>query len=353
MTEQGHHDSYPNSSRSKHTVERVLAVSDNQELCQCLRAEISRNLFEHPLHIDYCYTSLNQNPQQMIEIGATQIDVQDDVTVDRLIASYDLVFSLHCKQIFPKRLVENVRCINIHPGFNPHNRGWFPQAFSIVNGLPVGATIHLMDADVDHGPIIAQEAVEIEPSDTSLEVYRKIIEIEKQLIHKHIYNIIEGTYDTFLPPCEGNYNSIKDYRELCQLQLDSTDTLRNHINLLRGTTHGSLECVLHQRGWQEVFRSILLSQPEPTPSSPASILGETRGRKHNDSPPIWVRRRELLTHRVWKSIVPVYSYDVRRREELRVQPPCADPLMAIIITAPGPDELKFFDAHGRSEAGAN
>lgn len=36
---------------------------------------------------------------------------------------YDIFFSLHCKQLFPDELVNNYRCINVHPGLNPYNRG--------------------------------------------------------------------------------------------------------------------------------------------------------------------------------------------------------------------------------------
>src|SRR5687768_5901648 len=76
-----------------------------------------------------------------------------------IIKAYDLVISLHCKQLFPAELVKAVRCINIHPGYNPYNRGWFPQVFSIINKLPAGATIHEIDEEIDHGKIIAQQQV--------------------------------------------------------------------------------------------------------------------------------------------------------------------------------------------------
>ncbi len=70
---------------------------------------------------------------------------------------YILFISLHCKQIFPQRLTDNYRCINIHPGYNPYNRGWFPQVFSILNKNTAGVTIHEIDQELDHGPIIYQE----------------------------------------------------------------------------------------------------------------------------------------------------------------------------------------------------
>ena len=221
--------------------QKILVVSENPELSLFLRNQIDEISFDHPVSVEFCYTALNHSPQAMIEIGATEINVKDPEVVARIARDYDLIFSLHCKQIFPAQLVESVRCVNFHPGVNPYNRGWFPQAFSIVNGLPIGATIHLMDADVDHGEIIAQQRVEIGVADTSLEVYRKVIQAEKELIRLHIFDIIEGTFSSSVPREEGNYNGIKDYRAMCVLNLDSVGSLGEHLNLLRATTHGSFK----------------------------------------------------------------------------------------------------------------
>lgn len=234
-----------NQNTKNHNLERqagkLLVISENQELCLFLKGELEKNLFEHPLEVDFCYTSFNQNPQQMIEMGAERINVKDERTINRIISEYDLVFSLHCKQIFPNKLVENVCCINFHPGLNPYNRGWYPQAFSIINGLPVGATIHVMDTEVDHGEIIAQKRVGIEVSDTSLEVYRKIIEAEKELISKNVFHIIQGIFNTKMPEHDGNYNGVNDYKALCKLNLNSVASFEEHLNILRATTHGEFK----------------------------------------------------------------------------------------------------------------
>ncbi|MEB0121220.1 MULTISPECIES: dTDP-4-amino-4,6-dideoxyglucose formyltransferase [unclassified Pseudomonas] len=231
----------PHASKPKRPAQRLLVVSENQELSLFLKSELEKHSFEYLLKVDFCYTSVNQTPQQMIEIGAEKINVKDEATIDRVIKDYDLAFSLHCKQIFPKRLVENICCINFHPGLNPYNRGWFPQAFSIVNGLPTGSTIHLMDAEVDHGEIIDQKIVDIHISDTSLEVYRKIIQAEKDLIQKNIFSIIQGVFETTTPTEDINYNGIKDYRAMCELSLKSIGSLGEHINLLRATSHGDFK----------------------------------------------------------------------------------------------------------------
>lgn len=137
-------------------MKNILIVSENAELTKFMLDTINA-IFGDEIDIKCCYTFSNDNPDQMIGLGAKPINVRDKSTVDNIIGLYDLVFSLHCKQIFPKKLVDEVTCINFHPGFNPFNRGWYPQSFSIINGMPAGATIHKMDENVDSGEIIAQK----------------------------------------------------------------------------------------------------------------------------------------------------------------------------------------------------
>lgn len=155
-----------------------------------------------------------------------------------LAAKYDLVFSIHCKQLFPPGLVNGTKCINVHPGLNPYNRGWFPQVFAIMNGMPHGATIHEIDVELDHGPIIDQEAVSIFADDTSLTVYNRVVEAEKLLLRRNLRAIIEGDYSCFRPDKEGNLNSIKDFRSLLELDLNEKGDMKYFLNKFRALTHG-------------------------------------------------------------------------------------------------------------------
>jgi len=164
------------------------------------------------------------------------LKVKDEI--DFLTDEYDMIISLHCKQIVPAVIVNRVKCINVHPGLNPYNRGWFPQVFSILNSYPCGATIHEIDEHLDHGPIICQKEVTIEMWDTSLTAYNKILDAEIHLLEKNIENILSQNYDTFIKG-EGNLNLKKDFDNLCKIDLDDKDTFKNHINKLRALTHGN------------------------------------------------------------------------------------------------------------------
>lgn len=169
------------------------------------------------------------------DIGGTHIDFQDDSDLLNLIDSCDLVISAHCKKIFPKRLVESVRCVNIHPGYNPVNRGWFPQVFSIINQQTAGATLHIMNARIDAGPVIAQEKVSIEFQDNAFDVYRKIIALEKDLFRDNLTKIMDFNF-AGIETEEGNFNSLSDFKSLCELDLNSQNTLEYHLRILKGLT---------------------------------------------------------------------------------------------------------------------
>jgi len=217
---------------------RILVVSDNVELVAHFQ-KIAKTIKPNVAIFDYAYSTINKTPNNLIELGMTVIDMKSSDNVLSIITTYDLVISAHCKQIFPAKLVEAIRCINIHPGLNPHNRGWFPQVFSILNKKPIGCTIHIMDAEIDHGEVIYQQEVHINSWDTSLDVYNRVVNAEKSLIKTHLLDLITENYLCKTLKDEGNYNGIKDFNALTNLDLSSKATLGEHINLLRSLTHGN------------------------------------------------------------------------------------------------------------------
>lgn len=158
-----------------------------------------------------------------------------------IVENYNLVFSIHCKQFFPAELVNSLRCINVHPGLNPSNRGWFPQVFSIINGQPCGVTIHEMDEQLDHGPIIVQQEYLIRSWDTSDSAYIAIMDIEKQLVLKHYLSITQNAYEARSMTKEGNINYKNDFDELKHIQLDEQGSFGEFINRLRALTHGNFK----------------------------------------------------------------------------------------------------------------
>ncbi len=175
-----------------------------------------------------------QSPSGLLQ-GVPHLNVRDQSSM--IISTYDLVLSIHCKQIFPPELVGGVRCVNVHPGLNPYNRGWFPQVFSIINGLPSGVTIHEIDNELDHGSVIVQREYKIQSWDTSGSAYAKIMAVENELVLEHFTAIRDKKYKAVSPQEEGNLNYKKDFDRLKHIDLSQQGTFGEFIDRLRALTH--------------------------------------------------------------------------------------------------------------------
>lgn len=190
-----------------------------------------------------------------------QIDLKQ--ATEEFFSQYDLFLSLHCKQLFPNALVHNHRCINVHPGFNPYNRGWYPQVFGILNRYPVGVTIHEIDEQLDHGPIIVRRQLPVHDWDTSLDIYTRIQRLEVELLREYLPVLLSGEYQTFCPDTEGNVNLEKDFKALCRLDLEQTVTWREAIDLLRATTfQGYRNAYFYDADGNKIFVEIRLEKEQ-------------------------------------------------------------------------------------------
>jgi phosphoribosylglycinamide formyltransferase-1 len=108
-----------------------------------------------------------------------------DRELETLIAALkpDLVVSAGFMRILSERITSKFRIINSHPALLP----LFPGAHAVRDALAAGAketgtTIHWVDAGVDTGEVIAQERVEIHPSDTEELLHERIKIVERGLI---------------------------------------------------------------------------------------------------------------------------------------------------------------------------
>lgn len=204
--------------------------------------------------------SIFQSPNGPLK-GIQRLNIREQAS--EIISVYDLVVSIHCKQIFPSEFVNSIRCINVHPGLNPINRGWFPQVFSIINGKPTGVTIHEMDDKLDHGPIIAQREVAIQPWDTGGSVYSKIMKLERELVLERFVSIREGSYTAIAPNDEGNLNFKNDFNQLLHIDMEQICSFRDFINKLRALTHdGFRNAYFMSPEGKKVFVSVVLVPEE-------------------------------------------------------------------------------------------
>ncbi|MBT0607936.1 dTDP-4-amino-4,6-dideoxyglucose formyltransferase [Aequorivita echinoideorum] len=240
----------------------ILFISDNPVICKRVVAIIRDSKYSH-FKFNFGISPFSNRDDFEIDFFSINIyDLREEKVIDNIISKYDLIISLHCKQIFPKKLVNTIKCINVHPGYNPINRGWYPQVFSIINDLPIGATIHEIDNELDNGDIIDRTFVQKTLIDTSLSLYNKILDAEIELMKKNLENILNNNYTTIVPENTGNLYLKRDFNELRELNLDEETTMRKTINLLRALTHGEYKNAyfIDPEDGKKVFVSINLEK---------------------------------------------------------------------------------------------
>ncbi|MDQ4030947.1 MAG: phosphoribosylglycinamide formyltransferase [Actinomycetota bacterium] len=83
------------------------------------------------------------------------------------------------------------RIVNTHPALLPAFPGPHPVADALAHGVRVtGATMHLVDAGVDTGPILAQRTVEVLPEDTEQRLHERIKAVERRMLVEVVAELV-------------------------------------------------------------------------------------------------------------------------------------------------------------------
>ena len=92
------------------------------------------------------------------------------------LAGYMRLISPLFVRAFPNRI------LNIHPSLLPAFPGLEAQRQAIEHGVKVtGCTVHIVDEELDHGPIVLQRAVDVHDDDTVETLSARILEQEHRL----------------------------------------------------------------------------------------------------------------------------------------------------------------------------
>jgi phosphoribosylglycinamide formyltransferase-1 len=84
------------------------------------------------------------------------------------------------------------RILNTHPALLPAFKGWHAVRDALEAGVKItGTTVHIATEEVDQGPILAQEAVRVEPGDSEQLLHERIKVVERNLYPETIRTFIE------------------------------------------------------------------------------------------------------------------------------------------------------------------
>lgn len=109
--------------------------------------------------------------------GQAMVDIFQEYRIDLVVLAGYLV-------IIPKTLVQNYRnrIINIHPSLIPSHCGIGYYGLKVHESVlaagnkVTGATVHFVDEEADHGPILLQKAVDVLEGDTPEILQKRVME---------------------------------------------------------------------------------------------------------------------------------------------------------------------------------
>jgi phosphoribosylglycinamide formyltransferase-1 len=83
--------------------------------------------------------------------------------------------------------------LNTHPSLLPAFKGWHAVDEALAAGVTMtGCTVHIAVAEVDAGPILAQEAVPVLPGDDASALHERIKAVERRLYPDTIARFARG-----------------------------------------------------------------------------------------------------------------------------------------------------------------
>lgn len=127
--------------------------------------------------------------------------------------------------------------VNTHPSLLPYGRGKHYNFWSIVDRVPFGVTLHMVDEGVDSGDIVAQVELPYDWEDTGASLYRKATEAMLKLVQEtypRLRGLNFGTRPQDLGT--GTFHRASELDPASSIHLDKTYAARDLLNLLRART---------------------------------------------------------------------------------------------------------------------
>jgi phosphoribosylglycinamide formyltransferase-1 len=107
----------------------------------------------------------------------------------------DLILLAGFMRVFGPRFIGRYprRIVNIHPSLLPAFPGLHTHRQALAAGVKVhGATVHVVTAALDHGPVIVQGAVPVLPGDTEETLADRVLHVEHRIYPQAVRWFVEG-----------------------------------------------------------------------------------------------------------------------------------------------------------------
>lgn len=149
----------------------------------------------------------------------------------------DIILVGTWKEKLKKEIIDlpSIATINAHPSLLPRYRGPNPYIQTILHGeKQSGITFHLMTPQLDRGPILAQQRIDILPYDTAKELKEKTVFQARLLVCELLKKLNAG----IVQPTEQNedeasyYPNITGDEKMLDFKVQTSDEILNTIKAL-------------------------------------------------------------------------------------------------------------------------
>ena len=120
----------------------------------------------------------NINIEDHNDIEIKYVNNHSDISVENIIIkkNLDLLINLGTAGIIKKNIISSIAkgILNCHPGMLPDYKGCSCVEWALYNNDLVGNSCHLMTENIDDGPIIIREKINIQKNDSYQQIRRKV-----------------------------------------------------------------------------------------------------------------------------------------------------------------------------------
>lgn len=180
--------------------------------------------------------------------------LQADVAV---VASFGQIIPQRILDLYPRGV------LNVHPSLLPIYRGAVPMNAAIRDGLSeTGITIMLMDALMDHGPILAQEKAAILPTDTTETLSERLSRQSAKLLTETLHAFLAGA----IAPQPQDHEAATFVKLLSRKdgEIDLGKSAQEIERLVRAYTPWPGTTLLYKGIRLKILKAHVTSEPTPT-----------------------------------------------------------------------------------------
>lgn len=188
-------------------------------------------------------TSDNEVAAIAREARISTLVFQSSTQVGDFVRSESLAFDLGLLAWWPKIIrapllsLPRLGFVNTHPSLLPYGRGKHYNFWSIVDRVPFGVSLHMVDEGVDSGDIVAQAKLACGWEDTGGSLYRRATKAMLKLVQETYPKLRTLDFKTWpQDPAAVTFHRASELEPASSIELNKSYLARDLLDLLRART---------------------------------------------------------------------------------------------------------------------